>query len=945
MAEESLPQRARRLTEPDAAPWPAELAGSSSADRIALAWAVKDLCIQAWSQEPQRTHRCAALLQALVSRGGGSEVAAAAAWCEGLAQLTRGQMESAMDWLDQAQQQLATLGQAQRAAQSQITKVMALAMLGRHDEALASGERTRHQLVAAGDEVGAGKVELNLGSMLLLRDRYPEAADQYRRAGVRFARADDATHSIMADIGLAGALASQFDFDEALRLYDRASMRTRARQLSTLEGVIDTNRGRLELHRGRLERALQSFEAALREAELDGTPQDVAEAQRDMADIYLALNLLPEAVALYDQTIASCEHLNEPTQRAWASVQRSVAISRLGDTEQAALGLRTARQLFAAADNEVGVALTDTRSAMLDLGLDNAEAALARANAAAVALWAAGVDSWACQADTVAAEAFVALGRLDEAQARYRSALHAAQDLPALQTACHTGLGLLLQRQGHRDDARAQYEQAIRSASLQRAALPGDEFRAAYGADKQRPYDELIALALDDDDAGAALRLWQRLEEARAPALRTALQRRDNAPGMDPAHREQLRWLHGQWQRAITEGELERAGQFQARSRELERSWLEQYRRSQAAAGPGAPGLATADDAVFPVQDVAALCAQMPPDTALVVFGLSGERIAACVLTRQGLRRVVSPVQDLQVRLEQLRFQIDTLRFGAPALRPHAAQMAQRARSHLQALHAIVWQPLATLVKDCTRLVIVPHRKLHYLPFCALHDGRQGLLERHEISVTPSALDWLAGQAAAAGAAPLRRVAALGVGGSTLPHVQAEVDAVARVFSGHPGGSAAVRLDRAATLASLREVLPGADVLHLACHGQFRADSPYFSALHLADGALTVHDAAALPLHTGLVTLSACETGLSRVAPGDEQLGLLRGFLMAGAPRVLATQWTVDDAGTAQLMSVFYGQVLAGQRPAAALRTAQRSLAKERPHPYFWAPFTLHERA
>jgi CHAT domain-containing protein len=153
-----------------------------------------------------------------------------------------------------------------------------------------------------------------------------------------------------------------------------------------------------------------------------------------------------------------------------------------------------------------------------------------------------------------------------------------------------------------------------------------------------------------------------------------------------------------------------------------------------------------------------------------------------------------------------------------------------------------------------------------------------------------------------------------------------------------------VHLDAAATQAALRDALAGADVLHLACHGQFRADSPSFSSLHLADGPLTLHDAAGLPLQAQLVTLSACETGLSKVAPGDELLGLVRGFLLGGARRVLATHWTVDDASTAALMAQFYDEVLAGARPATALRRAQQALAQTQPHPYFWAAFALHER-
>jgi CHAT domain-containing protein len=236
----------------------------------------------------------------------------------------------------------------------------------------------------------------------------------------------------------------------------------------------------------------------------------------------------------------------------------------------------------------------------------------------------------------------------------------------------------------------------------------------------------------------------------------------------------------------------------------------------------------------------------------------------------------------------------------------------------------------------------VPHRDLHYLPLCALDDGQQALLGRHEISVAPSVGLWLEGVASTPPMSVWRRATVAGIGGETLPHVAAEIDAVAAAVRAQ--GHATVLRDAEVTQAALRGALDGCDVLHLACHGQFRADSPYFSALHLADGPLTVRDAAGLPLSADLVTLSACETGLSRVAPGDETLGLLRGFMMGGARRVLATQWTVDDASTAELMEHFYAGALGGLRPATALQRAQLALIETHPHPYHWAAFTLHER-
>jgi CHAT domain-containing protein len=184
------------------------------------------------------------------------------------------------------------------------------------------------------------------------------------------------------------------------------------------------------------------------------------------------------------------------------------------------------------------------------------------------------------------------------------------------------------------------------------------------------------------------------------------------------------------------------------------------------------------------------------------------------------------------------------------------------------------------------------------------------------------------------------RVLAVGVGGAHLPHVAAELEAVRDAC----GEGTRVLADAAATVAALRESVPGADLVHLACHGEFRADNPYFSQLTLADGPLTLRDATTLPLADTLVTLSACETGVNLVGGGDEVIGLVRGFLLAGAAGVVSTLWTVDDQTTASLMTTFYAGLRRGLSPTAALTVAQRELMGRDLHPYHWAAFTVHGR-
>ena len=91
-------------------------------------------------------------------------------------------------------------------------------------------------------------------------------------------------------------------------------------------------------------------------------------------------------------------------------------------------------------------------------------------------------------------------------------------------------------------------------------------------------------------------------------------------------------------------------------------------------------------------------------------------------------------------------------------------------------------------------------------------------------------------------------------------------------------------------------------MLHIATHGLFRPDNPFFSALKLADGWIDVRQIYRLPLQARLVVLSACESGAVQIQGSDEVIGLARGFLGAGAETLVTSLWNVHDASAAALM-------------------------------------------
>jgi CHAT domain-containing protein len=159
---------------------------------------------------------------------------------------------------------------------------------------------------------------------------------------------------------------------------------------------------------------------------------------------------------------------------------------------------------------------------------------------------------------------------------------------------------------------------------------------------------------------------------------------------------------------------------------------------------------------------------------------------------------------------------------------------------------------------------------------------------------------------------------------------------------------------RASRTTALRPEMGEYRIVHFATHGMLNNIHPELSGIVLSlvdeagkrqDGFLRLQDIYNLKLQAELVVLSACQTGLGKEIKGEGLIGLTRGFMYAGAPRVVASLWKVDDRATSELMKRFYQGLLGPERlrPAGALRQAQLSIWKQKQWraPYYWAAFVL----
>jgi CHAT domain-containing protein len=185
-----------------------------------------------------------------------------------------------------------------------------------------------------------------------------------------------------------------------------------------------------------------------------------------------------------------------------------------------------------------------------------------------------------------------------------------------------------------------------------------------------------------------------------------------------------------------------------------------------------------------------------------------------------------------------------------------------------------------------------------------------------------------------------------------LPFSRREADAI--ITDALPGNSLKAVDFRANRTTATSPELAQYRVVHFATHGVLDSRTPALSGIVLSlvdrqgrpvDGFLRLWDIYNLHLPADLVVLSACQTALGKEIKGEGLVGLTRGFMYAGAARVVASLWQVDDVATAELMSLFYQGVLKKNLPpATALRAAQVQMWQQKrwqEDPYFWGAFQL----
>ena len=851
------------------------------------------------------------------------------------------------------------LGMTMEALRTRVGKMVALFELGRYGEALDTGNAVLNALEGRGEiEASPTQREADLLTALVYQNRGTCYAHmgRYDEALDAFAVAEDRYRAVQA-IGRLGEITDNRGIvlrylgrgNEALEAHEAAAAIFEDANLTLSYALALGNIGETYSQLGSYTSSLDAFERARRLLSSLDAPVDEHDTLLGIASTYLALNLYPEALAAYREAKGLVENDDLRFERAsglWAMGATLIACSRLDEAEEV---LGKAAASFAALNNTPMLSSVMLEQASLLAERGNRMEALEKAGHA---LEIVSSGDWPVQQIYARLRLADLSLEVEDSEPHLLAAQQLANRLalPQLRYRLNERLGHLRRLQGRSDEAREFLEKAVDEIERQRGAVLQDAMRVSFLRDKTAAFADLLLLHLDRQDDGGAMDAFVIAERAKSRALVDLLTGvvAENTPAAssDSGLRARIQTLRADLNGVYGGllGGLENdehhvpVRDLHERAVELEQE-IGRLRLQVSAVGrkPDPFGEPMLQDEI---QN------QLPPDVPLLAYHVAEGEVMAFVYAGERVRfvRRLSTADRVRRLLHRLDIQWDRFRAGRGFTRRHTATLERSARHVLAALYAELVAPLETLLEQAAtvtggtgavpELAILPHGPLHRVPFHALFDGDGYMVERFAISYAPSATVYALCQQRS----PLNSGLALvfGVEDPSIPAATIEARAVSERIIG-----AEVRLGEEATVATLQEDAPRCEVLHLACHGLFRADNPMFSSLKLGDGWLTAADALSLDLPGMLVTLSACESGRGEVIGGDEVLGLTRAFLGAGAATLVVSLWVVQDETTAALMETWYGLMDDGTGRAAALRSAQLAVKERNPHPYYWAPFVL----
>jgi CHAT domain-containing protein/tetratricopeptide (TPR) repeat protein len=844
--------------------------------------------------------------------------------------------------------------------------------------------------IDSGDRAGEARARASIGRFYFFLDDRSKALEYMQQALALYQSINDQSSAAFVLNNLGAVHQEMGEPDLALEYYMQSLPGMRAVGDKYREAALIHNLGWCYQTLGEFKKASDYYREALPLWQLAGNPFGEAQTVNNLGLTYHNLGDLERSLEYFGRSLELRRTLKDGRGEAQTLGNLGRVQFELGNGakseelfRQSLLVARQQEDRTHQSDALTDLALLAPEITPVDQGLEYAKEALAL--------------SEAVQDPRGSGEALFALGRIyqlrgeaDSAAEKYKQALdlHVASEDRRTEARTMMALGELASGRDL-NEARSWMEKGLDMIESLRGTAPDPDLRTSFLASVQDYYGEYVDLLMQMDErqpsghfAELALHASER---ARARGLLEALAEHpaEIRQGIEPALLERERKLQiainskdQQWRQFVS---FKRDAEAATAKRELDTSLdeLSRLRGEIQSRSPRYAGLVQPHP-----MELKDLQRQLDRDSLLIEYWLGSRRSFLWAITSDSISSYVLPPAN---QIE------DSAREFFNAVTNRTEDLPRIA----SALSNTLLGPAADRL-DKKNLVVVSHGALQYLPFAALPSPGSAaggtLLDRHEIVSLPSAsvlgplrtdttrrtapeklvailadpvfsredprfargpVGGLRQTSSAENGSDIKR-AAEQVGLDTLRRLRfsrVEADAIASLV---PSGNRFEALDfQASRDNALSPELGKYRILHFATHGLLNSAHPELSGLVFStvdstgkpqDGMLRLHEIFNLSLNADLVVLSACQTALGKDIRGEGLIGLTRGFMYAGAPRVVASLWNVEDRATAELMKRFYEGVLKRQlKPAAALREAQLALQQNKrwSSPYYWAGFVL----
>ena len=853
-----------------------------------------------------------------------------------------GDNQSALQCHEQALQIFRKVRDVEEEARTLNASIQPFLLLGDYDRALEAADSARPIFSRLGDLRRLAHIESNVGNVYHRQDRFEEALHFYERAYEVLLPLGDTESLAVVLYNMSVSLISLNDFPRALSTYQRAREMFVQRGLTLLVGQADYNIAYLYYLRGEYGTAIEMLRAAREKAEVNGDAHILALCYLDLSDIYLELNLSAEAAEVAHEGFSRFEKLGMGYERAKSLTNEAIALGQQKKALHALELFAQARTAFLHERNHVWPHLIDLYCALVFFNEGRIFEARKFCEKALEYFQSSSLPGKAVLCLLILARIELQSGNAHAARKHSQEALQRLGGLEMwnLDYQASFLMGQAHSAAGDVEAAYHSYQEARKALEALRSSLRKDELKITFTENKVEVYERLVEICLNRRKDGSELReAFEYMELAKSRSLlELVFQGTRATPAIAGTQsgmvrrirelREELNWYYHRIElehlspEEVSPTRIDRLKtEAQAREKSLLRALRElPDSEPEAALLRGVQGI--------PLRDIQAA---LPKDTSLIEYFSVDDQLLAVHLTCADLE--VFPVTLLprvSRILQMLRSRLANFRLGTDYVQRYDFEAT---RNHLRELYAELIAPLRDWIAG-EHLVIVPHGILHSLPFHALFDGDQYLIDRYSVSYAPSAgIHTLCQRRPRV---PGDSALVMGIPDAQAPSIRDEVSAVAALL-----GSARLFVGESATEQVLRELGLTSRWIHVATHGSFRQDSPMFSGIRMRQSFLSLVDLYQLRLPAELITLSGCATGLNEVAAGDELLGLIRALLGAGAQCLLLTLWDVNDRSTTEFMINFYQHLRDGKAKSVALQNAMKEVRRHFPHPYHWAPFAL----